>query len=148
VAVSAPLEKIHAVLPGRWDFDALRAGTGVTLAFAVPFFVVAALLNSDSNDTNTLLFFGFVLGFTLGAGCAAWVQRVGAPFSHGIVTASGTFIVVQAVLILVAFVRSSTINWLSIFFTLTLVAFAGLIGGILGNRLQRRGFVPSQRRGR
>ena len=148
MAVSEPLEKIHAVLPGRWDFDALRAGTGVTLAFAVPFFVVAAILNSDSNGTNTLLFFGFVLGFTLGAGCAAWVQRVGAPFSHGIVTASGTFIVVQAVLILVAFVRSSTINWLSIFFTLTLVAFAGLIGGILGNRLQRRGFVPSQRRGR
>ena len=147
MAVSEPLDKINAVLPGRWDFDALRAGAGVTLVFAVPFFVLAALLDSDSNGTNTLLFFGFILGFTLGAGCAAWVQRAGAPFSHGIVTASGTFLVVQAVLILVAILRGSTINWLSIFFTLTFVAFAGLMGGILGNRLQRRGFVPSQRKG-
>ncbi|MFT4866558.1 MAG: hypothetical protein ACI8RE_002756 [Ilumatobacter sp.] len=146
--MSDPLDKINAVLPGRWDVDALRAGAGVTLAFAVPFFVLAALLDSDSNGTNTLLFFGFVFGFTLGAGCAAWVQQAGAPYSHGIVTASGTFLVVQAILILVAIIRGSTINWLSIFFTLTFVAFAGLMGGILGNRLQRQGSVPSQRRGR
>ena len=146
--MSDPLDKINAVLPDRWDVDALRAGAGVTLAFAVPFFVLAALLDSDSNGTNTLLFFGFVFGFTLGAGCAAWVQQAGAPYSHGIVTASGTFLVVQAILILVAIIRGSTINWLSIFFTLTFVAFAGLMGGILGNRLQRQGFVPSQRRGR
>lgn len=147
MAVSDPLHTINSVLPSRWDVDALRAGAGVTLVFAVPFFVFAALLDSDSTGTNTLLFFGFVFGFTLGAGCAAWVQQVGAPFSHGIVTASGTFIIVQAVLILVALARGSTINWLSIFFTLTFVAFAGLMGGVLGNRLQRRGFVPSQRRG-
>ncbi len=62
--MSDPLDKINAVLPGRWDVDALRAGAGVTLAFAVPFFVLAALLDSDSNGTNTLLFFGFVFGFT------------------------------------------------------------------------------------
>ncbi|MFT6812771.1 MAG: hypothetical protein ACJASK_001395, partial [Ilumatobacter sp.] len=33
--MSDPLDKINAVLPGRWDVDALRAGAGVTLAFAV-----------------------------------------------------------------------------------------------------------------
>jgi hypothetical protein len=33
-----------------------------------------------------------------------------------------------------------------VFFTLTLVVAAGLLGGILGNRLQQRGIVPSSMR--
>jgi hypothetical protein len=33
-----------------------------------------------------------------------------------------------------------------VFFTLGLVSVAGMFGGVLGNRLQRRGFVPSATR--
>ena len=44
---------------------------------------------------------GATLGFLVGAGCAAWVQRVGFPLSHGLVTAGGTYAAAQAVFITV-----------------------------------------------
>lgn len=143
-----PLDKIRAVLPGRWDVDALRAGAGVALVFAIPLTVIAAIVDSDDNGTNALFFFGAMLGFVLGSGCAAWVQRTGTPLSHGIVTASGTYLAAQAVFIVVRLIGGNSVNWFRVFFTLTLVVGAGLIGGVLGNRLQRRGVVPSSRVGR
>lgn len=133
---------------GTWDWDALRAGGSVALVFAVPITVVAAVVDSDNSGTNALFFFGAIFGFILGAGCAAWVQRVGTPLSHGIVTASGTYLAAQTVFVLIALIGGSDVNWFRVFFTLTLVVGAGLAGGVLGERLQRRGIVPSSRRGR
>ncbi len=34
-------------------------------------------------------------------------------------------------------------NWFGVFFTLSLVILAGVVGGILGSQLQARGFLPS-----
>ena len=86
---------------GRWDWDAIRAGGGVALVFAVPF-SIAARWAADRDDPGSLavwLSLGAVLGFVLGAGCAAWVQRTGTPLTHGIVTAVGTYVVAQAVFV-------------------------------------------------
>ena len=131
-----------------WDAVALRAGAGVALMISIPVTVIAALVDSDSSGVNALFFFGAILGFVLGAGCAAWVQRVGTPISHGIVTASGSYLAAQAVFVVIRLVRGDEVNWFGVFFTLMLVVGAGLIGGLLGSRLQARGFEPSINRGR
>ncbi len=131
-----------------WDAVALRAGAGVALMISVPVTVIAALVDSDSSGVNALFFFGAIFGFVLGAGCAAWVQRVGTPISHGIVTASGAYLAAQAVFVVIRLVRGDDVNWFGVFFTLTLVVGAGLVGGLLGNRLQEKGFEPSINRGR
>ena len=86
---------MSAEVTGRWDWDAIRAGGGVALVFAVPF-SIAARWAADSRDDSgrcaVWLSLGAVLGFVLGAGCAAWVQRTGTPLTHGIVTAVGTYL--------------------------------------------------------
>jgi len=142
------LDKINAVLPGRWDWPALRAGAVITLTFAVPITVVAAIVDSDSGGLNALFFFGAMWGFILGGGCAAWIQRAGTPLSHGVVTAGGSYLAAQAALIVIRLVGGDSVNWLSVLFTLGVAGVAGLFGGILGDRLQQRGFVPSSSRNR
>lgn len=138
--------QIEAVLPQRWDVDALRAGASVCIALAVPFRILAAVVGSDSGGLNGLFFVLFVTFFVIGAGCAAWVQRTGTPLSHALVTAIGTYVFVEIVFVLVRLVRGTAIPWFAIFFTLSVISAAGLIGGFLGSRIQANGFVPSSRR--
>lgn len=140
------LEGIKTVIPGHWDVDAIRAGAMVCLAFAVPFTIVAAIVDSESGALNALFFFGAMFGFIVGSGCAAWVQRAGTPMSHALVTAGGTYLAVQGILIVIRLVRGNDVNWFGVFFTLSLVLVAGVIGGFLGNRLQTNGFRASSMR--
>jgi hypothetical protein len=133
--------------PGHWDGDAIRAGALVALVFAVPF-SLAARWASDSRDDSTLavwLSIGALAGFVLGAGCAAWTQRAGTPLSHGIVTAAGTYLAAQAGLIAIRLARGLDVRWFAVLFNLTAVLAAGLVGGLLGQRLQARGVLPRQR---
>lgn len=137
-----------AVNDGRWDTDALRAGAGVCLLLAIPLTLIAAFVDSDSSATNALFFFGAMAGFVIGAGCAAWIQRTRTPISHGIVTAIGAYVAAQTVFVIVRLVGGNSVNWFGILFTLSLVILAGVIGGVLGSRLQAQGFTPSSRRTR
>ena len=93
-----------------------------------------------------MFFLLFVIFFVIGSGCAAWVQRIGTPLSHAMVTAIGTYAAVEFVFVLVRLVRGTDIPWLAIMFTLSVVSVAGLVGGFFGSRLQAQGFVPSSRR--
>lgn len=138
--------QIETVLPQRWDVDALRAGASVCVTLAVPFRVLAALVGSDSGGLNALFFVLFVAFFVIGAGCAAWLQRTGTPLSHALVTAIGTYLLVEISFVVIRFVRDTDIPWFAIFFTLSVISAAGLVGGFLGSRLQAKGFVPSSRR--
>ena len=129
----------------RWDVDALKAGASVSLVFAVPF-SIAARWAADSRDDSTLalwLSVGALIGFVLGAGCAAWVQRVDLPLSHALVTAIGTYVLAQAVFIVVKLLRGGDVNWFASLFTLSAVTGAGLVGGLLGKRLRAKGFRPT-----
>jgi len=129
----------------RWDVDALRAGGMVALVFAVPF-SLAARWAADSRDDGALalwLSLGAVIGFVLGAGCAAWVQRRDLPLTHGLATAIGTYTIAQAVFIAIRLIRGSDVNWFAAFFNLSVVAAAGLVGGLMGQRLRSQGFRPS-----
>ncbi len=128
----------------RWDIDALRAGGMVALVFAVPFSIGSSWAADRSDSALAVwLSVGAVLGFVLGAGCAAWVQRLGLPLSHGLATAIGTYALAQTVFIVIKLMRGSDVTWFASLFNLSVVAGAGLIGGMLGKRLRDRGFRPS-----
>jgi hypothetical protein len=119
----------------------------VALVFAVPF-SLAARWASDSRDDSALavwLSLGALIGFVLGAGCAAWTQRTGTPLSHGMVTAAGTYLVAQAVFVVVRLLRGLDVRWFAILFNLTAVLAAGLVGGLLGQRLRAHGMAPGAR---
>jgi hypothetical protein len=123
---------------------ALRAGGGVALVFAIPFSIGARIAaDGDNDDLAVLLTIGAVAGFIVGAGCAAWIQTAGSPLSHGIVTAAGTYLIAQAVFVTIRLVRGDEVRWLALMFNLTVVVFAGALGGMLGARLQAKGITPS-----
>jgi len=127
-----------------WDRDAIRAGALVALVFAIPFSVAGRVIADRDGDSTLLVWLnlGAVLGFVLGAGCAAWVQRVDSPLSHGLVTAIGTYVAAQAVFVAVRLVIGAEVRWFSVLFNLTVTLGAGLIGGLLGGRLRSRGILP------
>lgn len=120
--------------------QAIRAGASVALVFAVPLSALATW--ADGRDDTTMavwMSIGAVLGFLVGAGCAAWVQDRSLPISHGIVTATGTYVVAQAVFVVVRLARGSDVNWFAALFNLSVVAGTGLVGGALGGRLRASG---------
>lgn len=129
----------------RWDTVALKAGASVSLVFAVPFSIGArwAADNQDDSALAIWLSLGAVAGFVLGAGCAAWVQRLGLPYSHALATATGTYVAAQAVFILFRLLRGADVSWFAAFFNLSVVVGAGVLGGALGQRLRSKGFRPS-----
>lgn len=128
--------------PGRWDLDALRSGAAICLVLAIPFSVLGLVVDG----ARVISFFGAVVGFIIGSGSAAWAQDRGTPLSHAQVTAIGTYVVAQTVFVLLRLIAGREVNWFGVFFTLTIVSFAGLVGGFLGSSLQAKGFVPSSRR--
>jgi hypothetical protein len=136
------VDRIGTVEAGRWDLDALRAGAAICLVLAIPFTVLGLVVDA----ARTVSFFGALAGFVIGSGSAAWVQRSGTPLSHALVTAIGTYAAAQAVFIAVRLITGRTVNWSAVLVTLSMVSIAGVIGGVLGSRLQARGFVPSSRR--
>lgn len=125
----------------RWDVDALRSGALICLVLAVPF----TLLGLVSDGARVISFFGAVIGFIIGSGSAAWAQRCGTPLSHALVTAIGVYVGAQTVFVVLRLVTDRTVNWFGVFFTLSIVSFAGIVGGFLGSRMQAKGFAPSSR---
>lgn len=137
-----PAAHSSAAPTGRWDVDAIRAGATICLVLAIPFTVLGLVVDG----LGAISYFGAVAGFIIGSGGAAWAQRSGTPLSHALVTAIGTYVAAQTVFVLFRLVTGRDVAWLALFFTLSIVSLAGLIGGFLGSRLQAKGFVPSSRR--
>ncbi len=117
----------------------------VSLVFAVPLSIAATwAANSADNSTLALwLSVGAVIGFVLGAGCAAFAQELDLPLSHGLATAIATYTAAQTVFIVIRLARGEDVNWFAAFFNLSVVAGAGIVGGVLGGRLRDKGFRPS-----
>ncbi|MEP7202621.1 MAG: hypothetical protein ABI894_08430 [Ilumatobacteraceae bacterium] len=130
------------------DWKALRAGGSVALVFAIPFSIAARIVAEGDNSSGmaSLLSLAALLGFVLGAGVAAWAQQLQLPLKHGIICAVGTYLIAQAVFILIRAARGNEVRWLAAIFNLTAVAVAGLIGGALGGMMHRRGFFPASTR--
>lgn len=127
-------------IDAKWDVDALKSGASVTVVFGAPFFVLAGIVGNGRGSLGLLLVLIGLIGFVLGAGVAAWRQRCRSPLTHGIITSAGTYVVVQGVFVVVRLIRGDSVNLFTIVFTLTVTVFAGMIGGLLGIRLQKSGF--------
>jgi hypothetical protein len=126
------------------DRRALREGLSVAALFALPFGVGAALLVDPDEPSGwsgllALLVFG---GLLLGAGVAAWRQRAGTPLTHGILTASTVFVVIQAAGLLRKLLADEPPRWGRIATSLMLSLLAGLVGGLLGSWMLRKGMRP------
>ena len=132
--------------PARWDVPALRAGASVSMTFAVPLVLLARFVQSRDPESSVPLWLsvGAWAGFVLGAGCAAWMQQLDLPLKHGLVTAVATFALVQVVLVVLKLARGGDVDWFVVFFGVTMVAGAGLVGGIVGARLRAKGFQPTR----
>lgn len=117
----------------------------MALVFAVPFSIAARWAADSRDDTGLalLLSLGALAGFLLGAGCAAWVQQVGFPLTHGLTAALSTYVAAQAVLIVIKLSRGGDVNWLAALFNASAVAGVGLLGGLLGGRLREKGLLPT-----
>lgn len=127
----------------RWDVPAIRAGASVALLFAVPLSILARAVSGSG--VAVMLSLGAALGFLLGASVAAWHQDRGTPLSHGLVTASGTYVAAQAVFVVVKMLRGGDVNWSGVLFNLAITMTMGVFGGLLGSSLQRRGVLPQGR---
>jgi len=139
---------MNSTAPRALDRAALRQGAAVSLVFAIPFSIGSRLLadHSPGSPWTSVLWLLALGGFALGAGIASWTQRTGLPLLHGMMCAAGTYSAAQAVFVVIKLMRGGDLRWLGIFFTFTVVLFAGLVGGGLGSLLQQRGFVPSTAR--
>lgn len=131
----------------NWDVVAIRAGAALALVIAVPLWIAASWSTDNENWGLTALFtIGALIGFVLGAACAAWLQRLRLPLAHGMVTAVGTYVAVQVLVTTYRLATGADINWFGVLFYVTVALGAGLVGGFIGLRLRAVGFIPSTER--
>lgn len=117
------------------------------LVFAIPFAALATWLSRGDRQSGAapwLILFA-IGGFILGSGVAAWTQRRRLPLMHATVCAVLTYLAAQSVFIIVRLLSGGSVRWMSALFNLTMVAFAGLVGGGLASAMTKRGLVPSER---
>jgi hypothetical protein len=131
----------------NWDLSAIRAGGLLALVIAVPLWTAASWAqNAGRSGLTLILTLGALGGFVIGAAAAAWSQRRGLPLAHGLVTAVGTYVLVQAVVSVYRLANGDSIDWFRVVFFVTVAAGAGMIGGFLGLRMRQTGMLPSRER--
>jgi len=131
-------------LSERFDLRAVWNGASTAAMIAVPVQVIARLVvdENDRSGWSVVLTLLILFGLVLGSGVAAWHQRRNTPLSHGVVTASGVFIVVQVIFSVMKLIQGDSIAWGRIVVSLGLSLVAGICGGMLGSSLLRRGVEP------
>ena len=121
------------------DLEALAAGALRAALVAVPAGLLAQVLAGGDGDGGGVGVLAVVVlvGLTWGATSAARRQRRGMPLTHGIVTAVGVFVVVQAIGVVRRTIAGDEVTWSRIASSLLLSVLAGLLGGVIGSRLSR-----------
>ena len=132
-------------LTDRLDVQALREGASVTLLFAVPPTLVARFVLDNGNDASgwaPLMSIIAVFGFVLGSGVAAWRQNARRPMTHATLAGAGVFIVAQSLFLLIRVATNGDVRVMRILTSFSLSLVASVIGGLLGNFLQKNGIRP------
>lgn len=127
------------------DREALRAGASVTLLFAVPPTLIARFVLDNNDDTSgwaPLLSLIAVMGFVLGSGVAAWRQQSQRPMMHAVIAGAGVFIAAQAAFLVLRIATGGDVRVMRILTSFSLALVASVIGGLLGNFLQKNGIRP------
>jgi xanthine/uracil/vitamin C permease (AzgA family) len=113
------------------DRPAIARGVALAAIIAVPSGVAAVVV-----DGSGLLVLIALVGLTLGAMRAAQLQSVGMPLRHGIVTAVGVFVAIQAIGVARRAVDPDVgVGWARIASNIVLSVLCGTIGGVIGGRL-------------
>ncbi|MSO59516.1 MAG: hypothetical protein EXQ63_04235 [Ilumatobacteraceae bacterium] len=121
--------------PTRLDHQALKAGASVTLMLAVPPTLIARfVLDTQNNSSGWAPFLTLiaVAGFVIGAGVAAQQQTRLTPLLHGVTASTGSFLVVQAALVLAKLLLRSDIRFGRMLTSLTVSLVASVVGSLLG----------------
>lgn len=129
----------------RLDNQALRDGALVTLMFALPPTLVARFVLDNGSAPSgwaPLLSLIAVGGFVLGSGVAAWREQVRRPMTHAVLAGAGVFVVAQAVFLVVRVATNGEVRVMRILTSFSLSLVASVIGGLLGNFLQKNGPSP------
>ena len=130
---------------GRIDRQALRDGASVTLLFSIPPTLVARFVLDNSDSTSgwaPLLSLIAIFGFVMGAGIAAWRQSTRAPMLHSVLAGSGVFVAAQAAFLVIRVATNGDVRIMRIVSSFSLSLIASVIGGLLGNYLQKSGIKP------
>ena len=131
--------------PTRLDRQALKAGASVTLMFSIPPTLIARfVLDTQKNSSawTPLLTLMAVAGFIIGAGVAAQQQTRLTPLLHGVTASTGSFLVVQAVLVFVKILLRSDIRVGRILTSLSVSLVASVVGSLLGIFVARQSPKP------
>ena len=117
------------------DTRAIYEGGLVAAMIAVPAGVIGRILSDRQNKPDWLWVLVVIVlaGLVLGAGVAAWRQDRGLPLTHGVVTAVGVFVVVQAIGVIIRTLSGDGISWSRVASSLLLSLMAGMVGGLLGS---------------
>jgi putative membrane protein (TIGR04086 family) len=117
------------------DTRAIYEGAMVAAVIAVPAGVFGRILSDRQNKPDWLWVLVLIVlaGLMLGAGVAAWRQDRGLPLAHGVVTAVGVFVVVQAIGVVIRLLSGDGISWSRVASSLLLSLMAGMVGGLLGS---------------
>ncbi|HEY8094288.1 MAG TPA: hypothetical protein VID93_10910 [Acidimicrobiales bacterium] len=117
------------------DTRAIYEGAVVAAVIAVPAGVFGRILSDRQNKPDWLWVLVLIVlaGLVLGAGVAAWRQDRGLPLTHGVVTAVGVFVVVQAIGVVIRLLSGDGISWSRVASSLLLSLMAGMVGGLLGS---------------
>jgi len=128
----------------RWDREALTAGVSVAAMIAVPAAIVGRWGTDREWDTFGIFLINLISlgGLFLGAGVAAWRQRVGTPLSHGLVVALGSYAGIQFVFVVIRLARGADVRWSAIVANVFLALGAGMLGGLAGHVMLRQGIKP------
>jgi len=106
---------------------------------------VARFVLDNGNDTSgwaPLLSLIAVGGFILGAGVAAWREQTRRPMTHAVLAGAGVFVVAQSLFLLVRLATNGEVRVMRILTSFSLSLVASVIGGLLGNFLQKNGMRP------
>ncbi|MFM7094884.1 MAG: hypothetical protein ACKOYL_10080, partial [Actinomycetota bacterium] len=98
--------------------------------------------NDDTSGWAPLLSLIAVMGFVLGSGVAGWRQRSQRPMTHAVIAGAGVFVAAQAVFLLLRIATGGDVRVMRILTSFSLALVASVIGGLLGNFLQKNGIRP------
>jgi putative membrane protein (TIGR04086 family) len=122
------------------DREAILKGAALAVIVCLPLALLAAAVvdEDDPGPLAPILYLAVLLGFVLG-GWAAGRAAPEAPFSNGAVAALAAFVVIQGGAVLVRVVAGDSVTVGRIIGTGLLAYGCGLTGGLVADRLGRRG---------
>ncbi len=99
-----------------------------------PTLIARFVLDTQENSSGwaPLLTLIAVAGFIIGAGVAAQQQNRLTPLLHGVIASTGSFVVVQAALVIVKLFLSSDIRFGRMLTSLSVSLVASVVGSLLG----------------